>query len=186
MKHEWLKEILGESYTEEVDKKVSEKLGENFVSRADFNTTNETKKDLEAQIKARDKDIEGLKKASGDNTELQKQYEELQGKYKSETESLTKKISDNQKNSAIDMAILGAKGKNAKAIKALLDMEKINVKEDGTLDGLDLEGLKETDSYLFDIETKTSVGTGFTKGSPAEPGTDVNAQIAQAMGIKTN
>ena len=186
MKHEWLKEILGESYTEEVDKKVSEKLGENFVSRADFNTTNETKKDLEAQIKARDKDIEGLKKSSGDNTELQKQYEALQEKYKSETESLNKKISDTTKNSAIDMAIMQAKGKNSKAIKALLDMEKISVKEDGTLDGLDLEGLKTSDGYLFDVETKTNVGTGFTKGSATNMETDVNTQIAQAMGIKMN
>lgn len=186
MKHEWLKEILGENYTEEADKKVSEKLGELFVSRNDFNATNETKKDLEAQIKARDKDIEGLKKSSGDNAELQKQYEALQEKYESETESLSKKISDNQKNSAIDMAIMQAKGKNPKAIKALLDMEKINVKEDGTLDGLDLEGLKASDGYLFDVETKTNVGTGFTKGTTTSTETEVNAQIAQAMGIKMN
>jgi len=174
MKQEWLKEILGDGYTQEADEKVSEKLGELFVSRTDFNAVNETKKGLEEKGKT-----------SGDRGELQKQYDELQGKYKAETEALNKEISDSIKNSAIDMAIFKAKGKNIKAIKALLDIEKISLKEDGTLEGLDLESLKKTDGYLFDLETKKSVGTGFTKGT-ASTGTDVNAQIAKAMGIKTN
>lgn len=30
---DWLKEILGDNYSEEIDKKVSAKIGENFVSR---------------------------------------------------------------------------------------------------------------------------------------------------------
>lgn len=34
---EWLKTILGDAYTEEIDKKVSEEIGKNFVARADFN-----------------------------------------------------------------------------------------------------------------------------------------------------
>ncbi|HCT64276.1 MAG TPA: hypothetical protein DIC60_03235 [Lachnospiraceae bacterium] len=186
MKHEWLKEILGEGYTEEVDKKVAEKIGELFVSRADFNEVNETKKNLDAQIKSKDKDNGDLNKTSGGNEELQRKYDELQEKYTSETEVLNKKISDSQKESAIDLAIFKAKGKNPKAIKALLDMEKITLKADGSLEGLDLESLKKSDGYLFDIETKKGVGTGFTKGTTEGTGKDVNAQIAKAMGIKTN
>ena len=62
------------------------------------------------------------------------------------------------------MAILQAKGKNPKAIKALLDMDKINLKDDGTLEGLDLEGLKKSDGYLFDTETVIIKGTGAPKG----------------------
>ncbi|MGE4214853.1 MAG: phage scaffolding protein [Anaerotignaceae bacterium] len=174
MKHEWLKEIIGESYNEETDKKVADKLGELFVARADFNAVNETKKELEEKAKT-----------FGDNSQLQKQYDELQSQYKTETENLNKKITDTIKNSAVDMAIFKAKGKNPKAIRALIDMEKVTVKEDGTIEGLDLESIKKTDGYLFDVETKQSVGTGFTKGT-ASKGTDVNAQIAKAMGIKTN
>lgn len=174
MKHEWLKEILGESYTDEADKKVADKLGELFVTKADFNAVNEKKIELEEKAKR-----------FGDNSQLQKQYDELKDKYKAETESLNRKIDDVVKNSAIDMAIYREKGKNAKAIKALIDMEKVTVKEDGTIVGLDLESIKKTDGYLFDVETKQSVGTGFTKGT-ASKGTDVNAQIARAMGIKTS
>lgn len=173
MKHEWLKEILGESYTDEADKKVADKLGELFVTKADFNAVNEKKMELEEKPNN-----------FGDNSQLQKQYDELKSKYKTETESLKKEIDDTVKNSAVDMAIYKAKGKNAKAIKALIDMEKVTVKDDGTIDGLDLESIKKTDGYLFEKETKQSIGTGFTKGTTSK-GTDVNAQIARAMGIKS-
>ncbi|MDD3569579.1 MAG: phage scaffolding protein [Lachnospiraceae bacterium] len=171
MKHEWLKEILGESYTDEADKKVAVKLDELFVTKADFNAVNERKMELEAN-------------GFGDDSQLQKQYDELKSKYKAETECLNKKIDEVVKNSAVDMAIYKAKGKNPKAIRALIDMEKITVKEDGTIIGLDLESIKKTDGYLFDVETKQSVGTGFTKGTTSK-GTDINTQIARAMGIKS-
>ena len=38
MKLQWIKDILGDAYTEELDAKVSAALGERFVSRADFKT----------------------------------------------------------------------------------------------------------------------------------------------------
>lgn len=41
---EWLKTILGDTYTEDIDKKVSEEIGKQFVSRADFNTLNKKRK----------------------------------------------------------------------------------------------------------------------------------------------
>ena len=116
---------------------------------------------LEQQIKDRDKDIANLKKAAGDNADLNKRYQELQDKYTADTAALNKAMADSRKNSAVDMAILQAKGKNAKAIKALLDMEKITLKEDGVLDGLDLEELKKTDSYLFEDVKNSVEGTDF-------------------------
>lgn len=61
---EWLKTILGDTYTEDIDKKVSEEIGKQFVSRADFNTLNETKKTLENTV-------ETLKQQNGDNEALQ-------------------------------------------------------------------------------------------------------------------
>ena len=41
---EWLKNILGEDYTDEVDAKVSAEIGKNFVTKADFNQVNIAKK----------------------------------------------------------------------------------------------------------------------------------------------
>ena len=74
-------------------------------------------------------------------------------------------LADVKKTAAVDMAIMQAKGRNPKAIKALLDMDKIKLKEDGTLEGFDIEGLKKSDGYLFDIETHSIEGTGHAGSS---------------------
>ena len=150
---EWLKEFLKEIENgEELEKKIAEKIKESYVSKGEYDAVLTVKDDLQEQMKQRDKDIEELKKTAGDNTQLQQKYHDLEQKYKTDTQNLEKKYAESRKHSAVDMAILQAKGKNTKAIKALLDMDKISLKEDGTLEGLDLEGLKSTDGYLFDIE----------------------------------
>lgn len=73
---EWLKEILGESYTEEIEKAVSTKIGKDFVSRNDFNAKNEKVKVLEGQIAQRDEQLENLKKVDAEG--LQAQIAKLQ------------------------------------------------------------------------------------------------------------
>lgn len=119
---------------------------------------------LQAQITQRDADIAELKKAAGKDTEWREKFTALEDKYKQETEALTKRLADTAKNNAVDMAILKAGGRNAKAVKALLDMEKVTLKEDGTLDGLDLDALKKSDGYLFSEEMTKIVGTGAQAG----------------------
>lgn len=170
---EWLKEILGEQYSEDIDKKVSEEIGKNFVAKADFNNVNETKKTLEQQIKDRDKDIADLKKSAGDNADLSQKYSDLQEKYKKDTESLNKTILDNQKNNAIEMAIMQAKGKNTKAIKALLDLDKISLKDDGTIEGLSeqMENLTKSDDSKFLFE---EVKKNQFKGAKPGEGADID------------
>ena len=115
---------------------------------------------LQAQITQRDADIAELKKAAGSDSEWQEKFTALEDKYKKETEAMAKQLADTAKNSAVDMAILKAGGRNAKAVKALLDME-----DDGTLDGLDLDALKKSDGYLFSEETTRIVGTGAQAGT---------------------
>ena len=43
MRFEWLKEIVGEGYTEEMDKKIAEKIGEGFVAKAPASKIEEEK-----------------------------------------------------------------------------------------------------------------------------------------------
>lgn len=147
---EWLKTILGDTYTEDIDKKVSEEIGKGFVARADFNALNETKKALDGQIKDRDKQLDDLKKSSGDNAELQKQIEELQSQnktVKAEYETNLKKVTLDSK---IETALMGAKVKNTRAARALLDETKLSL-DGNNLIGLDaqIEALKKSDAYLF-------------------------------------
>mgnify|MGYP000811613845 FL=1 len=70
---DWLKTILGDAYTEEIDKKVSEEIGKAFVARADFNTLNAEKKAFADAVKERDKQLEALKAATGDTEALKTQ-----------------------------------------------------------------------------------------------------------------
>ena len=71
MKLQWMKDILGDAYTDEMDAKVSAALGERFVARTDFNEKAGKVKELETQvtqlnegIKTRDKQLEDLKKST--------------------------------------------------------------------------------------------------------------------------
>ena len=75
---EWLKTILGDAYTEDIDKKVSAEIGKGFVAKADFNTLNEEKKNLTTQLAERDSQLEELKKV--DAAGLQAKIAELRSK----------------------------------------------------------------------------------------------------------
>lgn len=86
------------------------------------------------------------------------QFDDLNGKLtakQKEYDDLVKSYANKEKNTAINQAISNAKGKNAKAILALVDSEKITYK-DGKLDGLEdqLKELQKSDAYLFDAPEK--------------------------------
>ena len=167
----WLKEILeSKEDSEKIEKDIVEKIKQEYVKKADYDAVVTAKKALEGQMAQRDNDIKALKESAKDNKDLQKQYADLQQKYKKDTENLQKQYENSRKESAIEVAIMQAKGRNVKAIKPFLDMEKIKLKEDGTLEGLDLESVKKAEPYLFDIvETHregidSGAGSGYYSG----------------------
>lgn len=163
MKRETLKELgLTEEQIESVMTEHGKTLSAEIAKTA---SANATVTDLQAQLEARDKDIKDLQKQSGNNTDLQKQLTDLQAKYESDTEALNQKLAGQKLDAALDAAIHGAKGRNPKAIKALLNREALKIKDDGTLEGLDLEALKKSDAYLFEVEVRKDEGTGASGGS---------------------
>ena len=58
---DWLQEILGDAYSNDMERKISYEIGKYFVSRADFNAVNERKKRLEEQLRESDKQLKTLK-----------------------------------------------------------------------------------------------------------------------------
>lgn len=180
---EWLKEMLkGIEGAQELEQKIAGEIKRSYITKQDYNIAVQAKKDLEGQIAQRDADIVELKKSAGSNTELQTQYADLQKKYKQDTEALQKRYDESRKHNAVDVAIMQAKGKNTKAIKALLNMDNITLKEDGTLQGLDLESIKKSDGYLFDIEqTHIEGADGSSKKGFLSTANDLKAQIEKAM-----
>ena len=87
------------------------------------------------------------------------------------------------KDAAVEKAIAEAGGRNAKAIKALIDMEKVVLNDDGTVGGLDIESIRKSDGYLFNKEESVMESTGFTRASAAAE-KSIGSRIAEAMGIK--
>lgn len=127
MKLQWLKEILGEAYTEEMDAKVSTALGERFVSRQDFNDKNTKLKEAETQVaqltetvKTRDSQLEVLKKSAGDNEDLKKQIEDLTAQNKADKAAHDKELATVKLMAAVEAELTAAGSKNNTAVKAVL------------------------------------------------------------------
>ncbi len=127
-------------------------------------------------------DIEAIKKSA---EEYKTKYEEADKKSKEDLAEL-------KKSHAIDLALLNTHhAKNVKSVKANLNLE--NIKLDGDkLIGFDdqIELLKESDSYLFDLEKKVDEGNDGNDGKQKEtipPNSDKETkadQMLKAMGLK--
>ena len=167
MKLDWLKEIIGDGYTEEIDKKAAEAIGKSFVARSEFNAANEAQKTLEASISERDSQLAALKKV--DAADLQKKIDALQAENKTSAEKYAADLAAVKLDAALDAAILSAKGKNTTAIKALLKKEGLKLKDDGTVEGLDLAAVQSSDAYLFEQTTTTQEGAGAGDGAGGTP-----------------
>ena len=179
----WLKEILGDAYTDDIEKKVSDEIGKGFVSRADFNTVNESKKGLEEEIEKRDKQLETLKQLDAEG--LQEKINTLQQENETTKQEYEKRITEIKFEHALSSALKGAKSKNDKAVQSLLDMDALKLTESGEIIGLkeQLEALQKNDPYLFESDKKVPEIIGSTQGSPIG---DDDAAMRAAFGLPVN
>jgi len=162
---DWLKELLKKAGIEEekVDSvigDINKELPKYFIPKDKYNEVAEAKKKLETDIAERDKQLEQLKAAAGSNEELKKQIETLQAENKKAGEEWQAKVAQMQLDFAIEKALAAAKAKNPKAVKALLDLEKVKLDGEQLL-GLDdqLKELQKSDAYLFGESGKVGSGT---------------------------
>ena len=104
-----------------------------------------------------------MKKNNKDNEALQQTIQD----HEATIENLKKESAQKDFNYALDSALKDNKCKNAKALKALLDLDNIKFNE-GKLEGLEgqLTALKESDGYLFDTSNPAPGNTGGTGNHP--------------------
>lgn len=124
-----------------------------FIPKTRFDEVNEAKKALDEQVKDRDKQLETLKKSTGDAAELQKKIEDLQTENKTAKADYESKIKQIQIDNAVESALVAAKAKNNKAVRALLDLEKAELDDSGVKGLVDqIKKLQETEDtkFLFD------------------------------------
>ena len=191
MKKEDLMKIEG--MTDDLATKIAEVSAEElkgYIPKTRFDEVNEAKKNAEALVKERDKQLEDVKKSTGDNEELKKQIETLQAENKASKEKYEADIKKMQIDNAVQVALKDAGAKNVTALMALLkDLDKAELAEDGTVKGLadQIQALQKSESYLFDIKNteppKPSGATPANSGSTHVPGTITKEQFAK-MGYK--
>lgn len=157
--------------TEEQATKAAEASAEElkgFIPKARFDEVNESKKQLEKDVAARDTQLEALKKVDAEG--LKAEIEKLQNENKAAKEKFDGDLKRLQINNAVEKALLGAKAKNIKAVKALLDLESAEF--DGeTVKGLadQLKKLQEGEDskFLFDLQANNQQFKGI---KPSESG----------------
>lgn len=158
-----LKELLGEELYQQVvgkagDKKIAVVSDGNWFPKEKFDAVNDDNKELKTQLKSRDTQLDDLKKTAKDSADLTAEIDRLKQENTDKDTEYQEKLNKQKLDAKLNEALHGAKAKNPKAVKALLDSEKIKL--DGeTLLGLDdqLSALKESDAYLF-TEEETPAG----------------------------
>lgn len=165
------KELLkAQSLTDEQINNITAKMKEEKIYTTSLENADERytklksqKADLDEQIKTANTTITELKKNNKDNEALQRTIQD----HEATIENLKKESAQKDFNYALDSALKDNKCKNAKALKALLDLDNIKFNE-GKLEGLEgqLNALKESDGYLFDTSNPAPGNTGGTGNHP--------------------
>lgn len=130
-----------------------------YVPKARLDEVIEERNGLRDQVAERDKQIKQLGESAGDNQALKDQVAQLQADNQKAADEYAANIAQIRLDNAVELALAGAKAKNTKAVRALLDLSKSKVGEDGKVEGLEaqIKAIQKSDAYLFD------------GGEPAQP-----------------
>jgi hypothetical protein len=122
------------------------------------------------------KQLGALQKETGDVQSLKDKIQELQDSAKESEKTHAAEIQTLKINNAVDTALIGAKALNAKAVKALLNLDKAELGEDGTVKGLaeQITALQKSDSYLFGSSTMKGAKTGESGNEDGGKGVDTS------------
>ena len=120
-------DLIAMGLTEEQAKKVMDSLDGNFVTKARFNEVNEENKTLKQSVADRDKQLEDLKKSSGDNAELKKQIETLQQQNADQKKAHDAEMAQLKLDNAIDAARPQPEQRMQRQLRRCLTLPKSNL-----------------------------------------------------------
>ena len=171
---EWLKNILTDKYTEDIDKQISQEIGKNFVAKADFNTKSEALKAAENTIKERDTQLESLKAASGNAEELKQQITTLQNQNEEAQRNYEAELARVRLDGTVEAALTAAGAKNNTAVKALLAdfLKGAKLDDGGAVKGLaaEIDTLAKADATAFLFNTADGNAQQFKGMQPGTAG----------------
>lgn len=129
---------------------------------------------LKTQVGDRDKQLETLKASAGDNADLKKKIEDLQTENATAKATHESELNQLKIDFAVEKALTGAKAKNIKAVKALLELGEAKLDKDGNVKGLDeqIEKLRSGDDtkFLFEAQKQQKQQQNFKGFQPGASG----------------
>lgn len=145
--------LMKAGLTEEQADSIMSELESDYVAKADYDAQAGKLELAEGKVQTTEA---ALKKFDGVDVEgLKKQVSDLQEDLKNKDTDYQQKIADMTFDSALDAAISAAKGKNTKAIRALLDIDTLKASKNQQEDMKTAiaQAAKEND-YLFGDATQ--------------------------------
>lgn len=179
----------GIEVTEDQLKKVNEAVKENYKTVNDYqkqvDKTENLQETLEETQTALEEAKENLKKQEGVDAEaLNKTIEDLKKQIKDNENEYNNKIAERDFNEMLEKAVTGAKGKNLKAITALLNIEDLkkskNQKED-IENALKNLAKAEDSKMLFGDPEPEKRGSGNPIGEVKKTGTEAADTLRSAL-----
>jgi hypothetical protein len=150
--HTILSEV-GITIPEDKKAEFDKAVAENYKTEAEFEKkVNRLKDDLAEEKKRADDAVATLKGFEGkDFDAITRERDEWKKKHDDALTAYKKEQEDREFNELVEASIADAKGKNAKAIIALLDTEKLRTSKNQKADVTSaLEALRTESGYLFD------------------------------------
>lgn len=162
-KEELIKLGLDEETAKKVEAASNEEL-KGYVEKNKYSELETVKNQLEESNKTVNKQLEDLKKNTGDAEALKAEIQKMQDENKSKETEYANNIKKLKVDNAVELALIGAKAKNTKAVKALLNLENLEIGEDGKVKGLEdqIKNLTKDEgtAFLFEAESKTETPKG--------------------------
>ena len=158
---EWLKELLGEAYTPQLEESLTAALAQRFVNKEELDTR-------QAKWKTE------LETARAQVADWKQQAEQAR-------KSAEEQVAAARFDAALDTAIGRAGGRSEKAIRALLDLEGLRTSADpeGAIAAA-LEQLEQENGYLFGGITPPPYAAGTGAGAP---GGEPDEVLRRAFGL---
>lgn len=172
-------ELIALGLTEEQAKKVLEVVKE-YVPKTQLGEVEQERDSLKATIAERDTQLETLKKSSGDNAALQQQIADLQKANEEQQKAHDAEITQLRLDNAVEAALLTAGAKNVKAVRALMDADKLKLEKNGTVSGLSeqIKAIQKSDDYLFAGKQQQQF-RGFQPGASGDVKPDGNVDVSK-------
>lgn len=185
MKREFLEKLLKDKGIEDSKEVIDSIMAENGkdveAAKGELNTVTAERDKLQGQLDEATQSLEKFKDVKPD--ELNAEIEKLKQTIKDKDTEHAAKIADMEFNAGIEKAITESGAKNAKAVKALLDIEALKESKNQKDDIKSaLEAVKKDNDYMFGSkEPINNPSVGSTKGGG---GTDnKTAALLAAAGL---